>query len=364
MDAFEVGRSMSKTGLARAHAEPWLVFVDTSVLLRVYESPQPNLLGDLRELGKHPDCIITTFVVRDEFMRNRHRVMNRLAETLAKIAEPKIVDFARQWPEGKAFQEAAERSGQAVKALVDKWKETMENPAKNDAVWSEVHKILDANSDLALASSSEDAKAVLARAQLRRALGNPPGNDAGATLGDATNWEWCLEVCRRRKANLVVLTADGDYGSERRGDDYLPNMLLYDEFQRAVGTTRLLAITTRTTKALELIGQAVTPEQKRGEEVALRDVIESRLGNQFLGGPVSPSIAALLGLNAQHSILSQVDPNVLRMLRGDFTDREMAANRALAQMLRGEGPPVPKAFLDAVGAKPAEKASAAPAKNK
>lgn len=354
---------MSKTGLARAHAEPWLVFVDTSVLLRIYESPQPNLLGDLRELSKHPDRVITTFVVRDEFMRNRHRVMNRLADTLSKLTEPKIVDFARQWPEGKAFHEATEHSSKAMKALIEKWKETMENPAKNDAVWSEVHKLLDAKSDLSLSASSEDAKSIIDRAQLRRALGNPPGSDAAATLGDAANWEWCLEMCRRRKANLVVLTADGDYGSERRGDDYLPNMLLYDEFQRTVGTTRLLAITTRTTKALELIGQAVTPEQKRGEEVALRDVIESRLGNQFLGGPISPTLAAMLGLNSQHSILSQVDPNVLRMLRGDFTDRELAANRTLAQMLRGDGPPFPKAFLETVGARPAEKASKEPAKS-
>lgn len=248
-------------------AGKWFVLVDTSIALQTYKSPKPNLLDNLRELGKHGDRIITTFILRDEFLRNRNSVMSELAPELK--AKTPIPHFALNWPEGKAYLDAKAKSDEATKTLLANWQNALMH-RDQDEVWNVVRAIFEAKSQLALTREHPEYRKHFDAARDRLALGNPPQKNRGDALGDPLNWEWALTLCAKHKANLVVLTADSDYSDGERDDDWIANAFLQDEFQRRVGAD--LIITSRTTRALEKIGEPITPEQKRNEADALVEV--------------------------------------------------------------------------------------------
>jgi hypothetical protein len=264
-------------------AGKWLVLPDTSIALQTYESTDRNLLDNLRELAKHSDHLITTPALRDEFLRRRQAVMQKLVPVLETKSTLPIPHFASKWAESRKFQEAQKKMKEAAKAIEDatealltKWRSAMEDH-EQDEVWKVVRLIADHHGDLALTSANPEYDMHVERARERLELGNPPQKTRGDALGDSLNWEWSLTVCAVQKANLLILTKDGDYGNVKRGDDYMPNSFLMDEFHRRVGGDRQLIVTSHTTRALEIVGEQVTEKQKQEEAKALEDIHRYRL---------------------------------------------------------------------------------------
>lgn len=67
---------------------------------------------------------------------------------------------------------------------------------------------------------------MIAKARLRRDVGNPPGKDS--SLGDQINWEYLLE-CVEDGVDLHVVFKDGDYQSAFRNGK--PHQFLVDEWR-------------------------------------------------------------------------------------------------------------------------------------
>lgn len=259
-----------------ARADRWLVFVDTSVLLSVYESPRPCIFENLRELASLLDHVVTTGQVRDEFLRSRHRVMSRPQEEWRRKHTKLVVpSYLRNLPEGEAAEKTWVQYQLALAALDAAIAQEKEAP-RRDEVIALVRALLDTPRPARLPPDDQAAERCFARAQRRSRLGNPPGKADAYGMGDAYNWEWCLEICEQEHASLLVVTLDSDHSSALVERDYVPNMLLEDELRRRVGPDRALRVTQRLTAALAILGRSVPPARIEEETIALGEIRPSR----------------------------------------------------------------------------------------
>lgn len=185
------------------------VFIDTNILLDIYHLSGADL-EELRKLKKmvekkKVELLVSSQVV-DEFWRNRERVIaDALKNFRDSKAVAKIPNIIRAYPEAKELKASVDKTNEIVKALLARATEDIANDAlKADEVIREL---------LSAVTVGEVTAEILARAQRRGEVGNPPGKKD--SLGDGINWEWLLEQqVEFWEDELVIISADGDYESE------------------------------------------------------------------------------------------------------------------------------------------------------
>ena len=185
------------------------VFIDTNILLDIYQLSGPDL-EELRKLiklvGKGKIDLLLTQQVLDEFWRNRERVIADAMKSFRESkAMAKIPNIIRSYPEAIDLKKAVDQVNEIVKILTGKaTQEIEENALKADEVIGELFDAV---------KVGDISPEIVARANLRTALGNPPGKPG--SIGDAVNWEWLLEFeIDFADDELVLISADGDYESE------------------------------------------------------------------------------------------------------------------------------------------------------
>src|SRR6516165_8046505 len=97
------------------------------------------------------------------------------------------------------------------------------------------------DSDLLLSRRKDIRKKIRSKALRRFLQGYPPRKSNDISIGDAFNWEWMVHCAETRKADLVIITRDSDFGVTI-GDQCYPDDHLQQEFKERVGKRRKVVL--------------------------------------------------------------------------------------------------------------------------
>lgn len=245
-----------------------LLFVDTNILLDFYRVRDKVRIEFLNQLEKVADRLICTYQVEMEFKKNRQAAIIEGSQNLkapTTIPRPPILSDDRSYAAlAKDLKKAASR----VKALSNRLDRILEDPVRNDPVYKVMQRIFKKADALSLHRGTQSARSIRRLAWKRFVLGYPPRKKNDTSTGDAVNWEWIIECATREKANVLIISRDGDYGVER-GDKAHINDWLREEFRDRVSKKARLRMT-------PLLGDALrdlhVPVSKVAEKAELRFV--------------------------------------------------------------------------------------------
>jgi predicted nucleic acid-binding protein len=196
-------------------------FIDTNVFLSFYAYTN----DDIEQLRKLVSLIKTdqlrlyfTKQVEDEFRRNREGKLRESLKEFEKVAGSSGVPrFMESYPAIGDFRRAVEQTLKAKDEAIQQAKREAEtNSLAADKLFEAIK---------SAAGIIKRTKLDLEKAQIRMALGNPPGKEG--SLGDAINWEILLRVVPD-DAELYIISKDGDFRSALSN---APNRFLTDEWQ-------------------------------------------------------------------------------------------------------------------------------------
>ena len=182
------------------------IFIDTNILLDLYHLSGPDL-DELKKVIKlHQTSQIKIYLpkqVKDEFYRNRERVVKESIELFEKSkASSSLPNMAKthdRIPELRGLQENFNQLVKDIKA--DVTQQAVESRLKADEL---IEVLFDQFKE-----ESIDQEIIL-KAKDRQQIGNPPGKRD--SLGDAINWEWLI-VFVPELEDLNIVSGDGDFES-------------------------------------------------------------------------------------------------------------------------------------------------------
>lgn len=197
------------------------VFIDTNVLLSFYHFTSDDL-DELQKLAEAIKAGAITFAlpeqVKQEFWRNRE---SKIAEALTRLKEqklnlqfPQICKDSSLYPALRAAQRDYERNhGLLVTELTNA---AHTRQLKADQVINEL---------FGIGTNYPMDNSIIASAQIRISLGNPPGKNG--SLGDAVNWETLLKMVPNNE-DLFFISDDKDFRSAIDGVQF--SQFLTDEW--------------------------------------------------------------------------------------------------------------------------------------
>ncbi len=198
------------------------VFIDTNILLNFFHFTKEEIdaLGDVFASHEHGAATVhLTRQVCDEFLRNRE---NKIKDALKKFKDVKFAAqlpaFMKQYGEYEQIKLKSVELQDLAKAILKKVDvAVVENGLLTDAL---IKDIFDKSHPI------PNTPDLYAKAQMRMALGNPPGKNG--SIGDAVNWLALLEAVPEGE-NLHVISEDGDFYSTL--DENRPHPFLKQEWK-------------------------------------------------------------------------------------------------------------------------------------
>jgi hypothetical protein len=186
------------------------LFIDTNVLLSFYATAK----DDLEELNKIIGLIeakaITLYLpdqIKDEWLRNREVKLAKSIDDMQKAPlNVPIPRFMVSYRETIELRKALAQAEKSRAAAIDR--------AKIEATHLEINADWLVQAIFAVAEVIKTTPEILAAAQIRAAVGNPPGKPG--SLGDRLNWEHLLARVPPG-ASLHIVSKDGDFGSPLSG---------------------------------------------------------------------------------------------------------------------------------------------------
>jgi hypothetical protein len=185
------------------------LFIDTGILLGMYQSSEPGL-EEFRELlrlvdGGKIDLLLSEQVVVG-FWRDREGVIADALDGFRKSGSPAIIPNLCR---GYAIEMAElERAVAGVHAARKNLETRLEQDIEANTF--EADRIVQL---LFAAALPEPTNAFVPAARLRADMGNPPGRPG--SLGEAINWEWLLNRGMSfDSTEIVILSASADFESE------------------------------------------------------------------------------------------------------------------------------------------------------
>jgi hypothetical protein len=134
-------------------------------------------------------------------------------------------------------------------------------------VYKVCQRIFHKNDELNLTRENVLRHTIRRKAFRRFFQGYPPKKRNDTSIGDAFNWEWMVHCATERKAGLVIVTRDSDYGVTLENKSYI-NDHLRQEFSERVSRKRKLMLHPRLSTALKLFDVEVS-EQEAAFEIDL-----------------------------------------------------------------------------------------------
>ncbi len=219
-----------------------VVCIDTNLFLELYESGEDprEIFSDIGALAGH---LVFPDIILDEFLRNRSRVLDRIADDLRrrKAEEVRLPFIIRENPNTGALQRASEEYNRTIGALYADIESTIRELAADpvaraftDLIGNPAARVLHRTDEL------------ITRAHRRKLLGNPPKSGGTDTIGDELVWETLLA---NLEEDLIFVTRDRTY---RHHVAYLAR-----EYRERAGGD--LVITSRISDALSLVGRPPSP---------------------------------------------------------------------------------------------------------
>lgn len=224
------------------------VCVDTNLFLELYESGEDpgEIFADIKALAEH---LVVPDIILDEFLRNRSRVLDRIADDVRRreTDEIRLPAIIRENPNVAALR----RAGEAYNRLVEALSGDIESMIREPAADSLARAFARLSGDPAVRVLSRTDELV-ARAHRRKLLGNPPKSPGAETVGDELIWETLLS---NLEEDLIFVTRDRTYR-------YHAAYLAWEYRERTGGA---LTITDRISDALALVERPPSPALARFE---------------------------------------------------------------------------------------------------
>jgi predicted nucleic acid-binding protein len=318
------------------------VFIDTNILLSFYHFASDDLdelLKLLDSIKKGAIVLVLPEQVVQEFWRNREAkiadALSRLRDQKLNLQFPQICKDSALYSAMRTAQKDYERiHGQLVAELT---RAASQRQLKADKVIEELFRY---------ASRFPLQDALIARAQLRINLGNPPGKNG--SLGDAVNWETLLEHVPNEK-DLYFVSDDKDFRSAI--DDTQFSQFLAGEWRQKKSSdlryySRLSGffadyypnIKLATEKEIErLIGELAT-----SGSFAFTHAVIAKFNQytDFTNDQANQIVAAIISNNQVYWIIR--DEDVSRFARRVIQDKEKVINEANLSYLREMLPEPPE----------------------
>lgn len=225
-----------------------LIFIDTNILLDFYRASNDSELKLLDHLVEVSDRLIMTFQVESEFKRNRQKV---IYEAIKGLCEPSFTRPAIYSNNAKArkIKEDIDRAQKNIKYLKKSLESAIADPRK-DAVCKNVEKLFRKKDELKLGREHLSKRIIRRKAITRFLHGCPPRKSNDTSFGDSFNWEWMIKCCEDRKASLVIVSRDSDYGCILKDQSYV-NDHLKQEFKERIGSRQSIRLYSRPGIALK-----------------------------------------------------------------------------------------------------------------
>jgi hypothetical protein len=263
--------------IAPAQREPWLLFIDTNILLDFYRIGGESADRQLKLLEKHKASLILTDQVWMEFLKNRQKVITATLDKLKKpdrMSFPPIIEGYQPVKAAKRELDKAVRSHGQIRKKIEA---ILRDPAKNDPVYKALKRLFDGQGNFVIARDNADRFRIRSLARKRAVLGYPPRKDSDVAVGDAVNWEWVIHCANASQDlhNVMIVSRDNDYGVTIDGEGFL-NDWLKKEFKERVSRKRKIALTQKLTAGLKKLDEIVRPEDEQEEDRVIRSLPDIR----------------------------------------------------------------------------------------
>ena len=246
-------------------AVPNLLFIDANIWLDFYRVKNDTGLRLLEHAEALSEKLIVTYQLENEFKRNRQSVMLDGMQGLKapqQVPRPGIFsDAAAARMIAKHVKEADKR----VKKLKDRMVKALKNPAMYDPVYQSCQRLFQKADHLTLRRENPLRRVIRRRAFRRFLHGCPPRKKNDTSIGDAFNWEWMVYCATEKKAGLVIVSRDSDYGVTLDNKESCINDALRQEFSERVSRKRALRLCSHLSDALKLFDVPVTAQEEASE---------------------------------------------------------------------------------------------------
>jgi predicted nucleic acid-binding protein len=197
------------------------VFIDTNILLNFFHFTKEEIDALSNVFASHELGAATVHLteqVCDEFSRNRE---NKIKDALKKFKDVKFAAqlpaFMKQYEEYEQIRQKSTELQELAKAISQKVdSDVIESKLLTDALIQDI---------FAKGNPIPTTPELFAKAQMRVALGNPPGKNG--SMGDAVNWIALLDAVPDDES-LHVISEDGDFYSTL--DENRPHPFLKSEW--------------------------------------------------------------------------------------------------------------------------------------
>jgi len=258
-----------------------LLFIDTNILLDFYRVRGEIRIEFLTQLEKIAGKLICTYQVEMEFKKNRQAAIIEGSQNLKApnaIPRPPILSDDRSYA---ALTKDIKKAASRVKAINERLDRILEDPVRNDPVYKVMQRIFKKTDPLSLHRGTAMARSVRRFAWKRFVLGYPPRKKNDTSTGDAVNWEWIVDCAKREKANVLIISRDGDYGVER-GDKAHINDWLREEFRDRVSKKAWVKMTPLLGGALRDLNVPVSKIAERAEIRLVQNTPKGSHGEDFV----------------------------------------------------------------------------------
>jgi hypothetical protein len=245
-----------------------LLFIDTNIWLDFYRARNDTGLKLLKQVEALTDNLIVTYQLESEFKRNRQAVLMESWDNLkppTDLGFPNIVAEAKASKMLAAHMKEAKKRVARVRSLIAK---AMTTP-RHDPVYQACERIFHRESQLVLSRENRHRKVIRTKALRRFLQGYPPRKKNDTSMGDGFNWEWMIYCAAERKAELVIVSRDADYGVTLETKCHL-NDHLRQEFKERVSSKRKVVLFNRLTDGLKYFKVPVSKKAVDAESAWIR----------------------------------------------------------------------------------------------
>lgn len=255
-----------------------ILFVDTNIWLDFYRSRSDVALKLLEHIEAISDQLVITYQLESEFKKNRQ---SAILDGLKELKSPEKISRLGIFSDAKAtatISKSLSDAEKSVKALRKRLLNALKNPSTHDPVYQSCQRLFRGECDLVLTRENKVRDNVRRKAFKRFLHGCPPRKSSDTSIGDAFNWEWMVKCAAERKADLVVVSRDSDYGVTLDGISY-PNDHLRQEFSERVSQKKKLMLYSRLTDALKHFEIKITKQEEQAEQEIVDDVAQRARDN-------------------------------------------------------------------------------------
>ena len=243
-----------------------LLFIDTNILLDFYRAPQSDLsLEVFDSLLEHPDHLIISDQVKIEFKRNRNQTIQKYVECLPKNVKKNSIApvLLSKTEEAKEIEQCACNLQCKLVSLRKKLNDILCNPKDNDIAYKKIMPFFEIDNRFNINKHPKEMVDKIFFNAIKRFYRDlPPRKKNDISIGDAFNWEWCLQCCSsdKPKHNLIILSHDMDFSAPENKNKIHP--FLKSEFAERVGKSFSVRLEHKLNNALIDINLEISNELK------------------------------------------------------------------------------------------------------